>query len=125
LWAPLDGGTATASRAAPALVNVTGPFQFRAEAVGKPERSGQSVQLKGTGRFNGRPGYRFKLEASPGNGQPGAADRLRLRISHTDAATRAEIVDYDNGADAAPAAARTFTVADSTLVTQGKLRLAQ
>jgi hypothetical protein len=126
LWAPLDGGSASASpAAAPALVNVTGPFQFRAEAVGKPERSGQAVQLKGTGRFNGRPGYRFKLEASPGNGQPGAADRLRLRISHTDAATRAEIVDYDNGTEAAAAAARTVKTSDSTLVTQGKLRLAQ
>jgi hypothetical protein len=125
VWAPLDGGTATASRAAPALVNVTGPFQFRAEAVGKPERSGQSVQLTGTGRFNGRPGYRFKLEASPGNGQPGAADRLRLRISHTDAATRAEIVDYDNGVDASAAMARTSKAPDGTLLTQGKLRLAQ
>lgn len=126
IWAPLDARPAAASRvAAPALVNVTGPFHFSAEVVGQPEQNGQSIRLNGTGRFNGRAGYRFNVDASPGDDQHGGADRLRLRISHTDAATKAEVVDYDNAADAAPIAAQMVNSADRMLVTQGKLRLAK
>jgi hypothetical protein len=139
VWAPLDANPAAASRASAApVVTVTGPFHFSAEVVGKPERDGQSVRLGGTGRLDGRPGYRFLVEASPGDAERGAADRLRVRISHTDAATKAELVDFDNGiavatsaapasaTTAAPAAARTsVNAADGTLVTQGSLRLAE
>jgi hypothetical protein len=143
VWAPLDANPAAASRptAAP-FVTVTGPFHFSAELVGKPERDGQSVRLGGTGRLGGRPGYRFLVEASPGEAERGAADRLRIRISHTDPATRAELVDDDNGIDVAPAAAPNSAItaapaaaqaaartsvnaADGTLVTQGSLRLAE
>jgi len=126
IWAPLDARPAAASRvAAPALVNVTGPFHFSAEVVGQPEQNGQSIRLNGTGRFNGRAGYRFDVEASPGDDQHGGADRLRLRISHTDAATKAEVLDYDNAADAAPIAVHMVNTAERMLVTQGKLRLAK
>jgi uncharacterized membrane protein len=143
VWAPLDANAAAASRASAApLVTVSGPFHFNAEVVGKPERDGQSVRLGGTGRLDGRPGYRFLVEASPGRAQRGGADRLRVRISHTDAATKAELVDFDNGIAAAPAAAPNSAImvappaaqapaqtpanaADGTLVTQGGLRLAE
>jgi hypothetical protein len=96
------------------------------------------VRLGGSGRLDGRPGYRFQVEASPGDPQRGAAARMRVRISHTDAATKAELVDYDNGIDVAPAAApgsaptaapaavrTSLNAADGTLVTQGGLRLAE
>jgi uncharacterized membrane protein len=133
VWAPLAASPAPAARsgAAPVLT-VSGPFHFRADAVGKPERDGQLVRLSGTGRLDGRAGYRFSVEASAGGAQGGAADRLRVRISHTDAATRAELVDYDNGIDAAPTAAATAvraaartpgTGVDGTLLTEGFLRL--
>ena len=128
IWAPLDARSAAASGVAtpaPALVNVTGPFHFSAEVVGQPEQNGQSIRLNGSGRFNGRAGYRFNMEASPGDDQRGGADRLRLRISHTDAVTKAEVVDYDNAADAAPTAAHMVNAVDSMLVTQGTLRLAK
>lgn len=139
VWAPLDANFAHAAAAgarAPAapVVTLTGPFHFRADAVGKPERNGQSVRLAGTGRLDGRPGYRFSVEASPGNVQRGTPDRLRVRISHTDAATKAELVYYDNGTDAAPAAASAAAGAvargpanavDGTLLTRGSLRLAE
>jgi hypothetical protein len=126
VWAPLDAHPAAAARAtAPGVVTVTGPFHFRAEVVGTPEWNGQSVRLGGAGRFNGRPGYRFHVEASPGDAQRGAAGRMRLRISHTDPMTKAEVVDYDNGVDMASKMARTSSAADGTLVTEGKLRLVQ
>jgi hypothetical protein len=122
VWAPLAGG----SRGAAASFEVSGPFQFSADAVEKPDRSKESLLLRGTGRLNGRTGYRFSALAQP---QPGGQDRLRLRISHTDAATRAEVVDYDNGplamTPAAPGMAGTAASADRTLVIQGKLQLAQ
>jgi uncharacterized membrane protein len=143
VWAPLDANPAATSRASAApVVTVSGPFHFKAEVVGKPERDGQSVRLGGTGRLDGRPGYRFLAEASPGDAQGGGAGRLRVRISHTDAATKAELVDFDNGIDAAPAAAPSSATmvaptaaqaaartpsnaADGALVTQGSLRLAE
>ena len=87
------------------------------------------MRLDGTGRFNGRTGYRFNVDATPGSGQPGSADRLRLRISHTDAATSAEVIDYDNGTanetSMASAAVRIANVSDDTLHSNGKLRLVQ
>ncbi|QOL48659.1 hypothetical protein LPB04_17070 [Massilia litorea] len=130
VWAPLDANPGAGARAAAApVVTLTGPFHFRADAVGKPERNGQSVRLAGTGRLDGRPGYRFSIEAGPGDAGRGAADRLRVRISHTDAATRAELVDYDNGPGTASmaslAAARApVDAADGTLVARGSLRIA-
>lgn len=116
VWAPLEGATAASG-----LVQVSGPFHFVSDAVAQRERHGQSVRLAGSGRFNGRAGYRFAVEASPG--EAGNADRLRLRISHTDAATRAEVIDFDNGA-AAPAAAAASEAPQGTVVTAGQLRLA-
>jgi hypothetical protein len=149
VWAPLDANPAAAPRAGAApVITVSGPFHFNAELVGKPEGDGQSVRLAGTGRLDGRPGYRFLVEASPGDARRGAADRLRVRISHTDAASKTELVDFDNGIAAAPAATRNSAMlaaapaapaaqaaqaaawtganaADGTLVTQGSLRLAE
>ena len=132
VWAPLDANASSA--AAGPVLTVSGPFHFRADAAGKPERNGQSVRLSGSGRLDGRPGYRFSVEASAGEAQGGAAGRLRVRISHTDAATKAELVDYDNGIDPAPTASATAAPAaarapangtDATLLTEGFLRLSE
>ena len=58
------------------------------------------------------------LDAVAGVATQGAgADRLRVRVTHADAATGAEVVDYDNGARGTAAGA------DRTIVTEGALAL--
>ena len=71
--APLQAhaGTGATGQAA-GVVNVRGAFQFRAKNVDESEVNGQSVRLNGAGRFNGRTGYRFNVDATPGSDQPGS-----------------------------------------------------
>jgi hypothetical protein len=71
--------------------------------------------VEGTGRLNGRPGYRFLMEA-----EDGETARLRVRISHVDTASGAELPDYDNGA---PDQGRAATGIDRTVVPQGWLKV--
>ena len=118
LWAPLDGAS---QRAGAAGVMLSGPFQFRSEQVTSVSREGPLARVSGTGRFNGRAGYRFILEAQDGGSQNGATDRLRVRITHVDATTDTDVVDYDN---AAPAKLRAATPArDLSAVDDGSLTL--
>jgi hypothetical protein len=122
LWAPLGGAALAKSgnaQAAAPFVGLDGPFHFRSDQVGPPARDGQTVRLEGSGRLNGRPGYRFLLEAIHGSqAQPGG-DRMRVRVSHTDA-NGADAVDYDNGGGAA---ARTMGAPDRTVVERGAITL--
>lgn len=97
LWAPLGGAS---QRAGAAAVLLGGPIQFRSEHVESVSRAGPLARVSGTGRFNGRPGYRFTLEAQDGGSQDGAPDRLHVRITHVDATSNTEVVDYDNAAPA-------------------------
>jgi len=100
---------------------LSGPFQFRSELVASVNREGQLARVSGNGRFNGRAGYRFTLEAQDGGSQNGATDRLRVRITHVDATTDTDVVDYDN---AAPANLRAATPArDLSAVADGSLTL--
>ena len=118
LWTPL-GGSSQRPGAAGAMLS--GPFQFRSDQVASVSREGQLARVSGTGRFNGRVGYRFTLEAHDGGSQNGATDRLRVRITHVDATTDTEVVDYDN---AAPANLRAATSArDLSTVADGSLTL--
>lgn len=120
LWAPLDGAAPAAGAAAGAPVAwFSGPFRFRSEAVTRVTWTGEGrVRIEGTGRLDGRVGYRFRLEAVDGGAVQGARlDRLRLRVTHADAATGAEVVDYDNEATPPPAGA------DRTVVVEGGLTL--
>lgn len=105
LWTPLG----EASAAGAPVVRFVGPFQFLSEAVTHATSTGMQARVEGTGRFNGRTGYRFVIEAVAGGATEGA-DRLRVRVTHADAATGAQVVDYDNGAD-------------RTVVTEGGLAL--
>jgi hypothetical protein len=83
-------------------------------------RDGAQVRLEGTGRYNGRAGHRFVIDAVDGGGK--AAGRLRVRISHRDAAG-AEVLDYDSaglarnraGIAAAAAAAEGLAPVDGVL----------
>ena len=124
LWAPLAAaraGTADIPAAGTPVFRLAGSFRFESDHVGAPARNGGVVRLEGTGRFNGRAGYRFLAEASDGAGigQAGA-DRMRVRISHGDPAG-AEVVDYDNGPAPADALSPAATATDRTRLAQGDL----
>jgi probable HAF family extracellular repeat protein len=125
LWAPLakDAG----SKARP-VVMLSGPFQFRSETVLASGAGRGRARLSGSGRLNGRDGYRFVLDADAGSATQGA-DRLRVRVTHSDPITGADVTDYDNGAPApASARARAAPAAPAyaaTIVREGALRLRQ
>jgi len=121
LWAPLGSGSRDKASAGNAAVVFSGPFHFRSDQVTASAAAGQPVRVAGTGRFNGRAGYRFVLEAHDGGDtQSASPDRLKVRVTHVDAVTGAEVVDYDNGAAAATRAA---AAPDRTVVAEGGLRL--
>ncbi|MBP1202866.1 hypothetical protein JOD97_000880 [Duganella sp. 1411] len=118
LWAPLGSGAA----AGEPVVSLSGPFQFRSDQM-TTTASGHRARVEGTGRLNGRDGYRFVVEASGGEGAgaTGAGpDRLRVRVTHVDAVTGAEALDYDNGARAGGNA---VAAPDRTAVAAGGLTL--
>lgn len=99
LWVPLDGNAAAGgSRPGVPFVRLGGPIRFDSEQVAAPARDGVRVRVEGTGRLNGRPGYRFRLETVDEASRADAAAQLRVRVSHVDAG--GEHVDYDNAAPA-------------------------
>ena len=108
LWAPLGNSASGGS----ASVILSGPFHFRSDQVSTATAAGQQARVEGTGQLNGRRGYRFLLEAWDGGAKSGASpDRLRVRVTHADAATGAQVADFDNGTP------------DRTIVVEGKLSL--
>lgn len=120
LWAPLDGATPPDGAGAGTPVAwFSGPFDFRSEAVTRAAKAGEGrARIEGTGRLDGRAGYRFVIEAVDGGAAQGARlDRLRLRVTHADPTTGADVVDYDNEAAEPPAGA------DRTVVVRGGLTL--
>lgn len=146
LWTPL----AKASGTARPVVTLCGPFLFRADQVSKASASAEQIRVEGSGSFNGRPGYRFQLDARPAaSGQAGSKGQLRVRLSHQDGRTGAEVLDYDNGAPpgstgpstamstatstatsttmsqtmSTASSARTTTARDGTALSEGSLRL--
>lgn len=109
-WSPL-GSTLQSDndrreRGRPAVL-LQGPFTFESDRVSSAVRNGQQIRIEGTGRFDGRTGYRFLVDAIDGKGNnPSDADRMRVRISHLDQ-TGKEVLDYDSApaAKAGPVAA--------------------
>ncbi|MFC5478308.1 hypothetical protein [Massilia suwonensis] len=99
LWAPL-GDTRGAGKAGEnAALVLHGPFAFRSDSVAVTGRAGATLRLEGTGRYNGRAGYRFQLDAADGDNARGGRDQMRVRISHVDAAGT-EVLDYDSAGTA-------------------------
>ena len=86
---------ASASKAA-VEVNVAG-LALRSSQVEAVTLDGSRVQYSGQASVNGRANYRFTLTATSG-AKTGGKDRLHVRIAHIDPRTKAEVVDYDNGA---------------------------
>jgi probable HAF family extracellular repeat protein len=88
-------GTAAAPGAKPLLVFSTGRFGFRSEDFKPVAVQGGSIRFEGSGRVNSAGSYRFSLTTAAGTA---AAGRFGLKIWHTDPATQAQVVDYDNQA---------------------------
>lgn len=102
-------GKATFSFLAPATVGAkaadaraglgfdTAGLSFRSTDIRLVGKEGAWAQFAGSGSVNGKAGYLFfmatRAGAVAGNGEPG---RFGLKIWHTDPATNAEVVDYDN-----------------------------
>ena len=98
------------SRYAKGATAPTGATQFRFQTANLLFRSdaydwlvvaGARAQYKGTGTYNGRPGYKFLLTAVDGAlyAEGEGADRFRIKIWHTDRETSSDVVDYDNQTD--------------------------
>jgi probable HAF family extracellular repeat protein len=88
-------GTPTAPGAKPLLVFSTGRFGFRSEDFKPVAVQGGSIRFEGSGRVNSAGSYRFSLATTAGTAD---ASRFFLKIWHTDPATGAQVVDYDNQA---------------------------
>lgn len=91
-------------KAAPRLVFSGTGLQFSSEDIRMVKQSG-ARGFAGSGTLNGRGGYRFSLDTAAG--ATGATGRFGLKIWHTDPASGAAVVDYDNaGANGAGSAFR-------------------
>jgi probable HAF family extracellular repeat protein len=113
LWLPLGGSSPSASTGSSprgAFVGLDGPFHFESEQVAAPARDGRLVRVEGTGRLNGRPGYRFLVEALDDGGQQPAGTTMRVRVTYADS-SGSESVVYDTRA---AAARRAVGVADTS-----------
>ena len=114
--APHDAGIARFSfRSSDDVVQGSGKAAIRFSAPGIEFDSGgydalahdpARVRYEGSGALNGRPGYRFALSVAR-DGATADASRIHVRITHRDAVTGAEVLDYDNAIDGASAAAGT------------------
>jgi probable HAF family extracellular repeat protein len=72
-------------------------LSFRSESYDWLVVDGARAQYKGSGRLNGRAGYKFKLTAVDGALLAKARrDRFRVKIWHFDTARNADVIDYDN-----------------------------
>jgi len=81
------------AKAAPRLsLNGTG-LQFSSEDIRMVKQS-KARGFEGSGSLNGRSGYRFSLNTAAG--ATGTTGRVGLKIWHTDPASGAVVVDYDN-----------------------------
>jgi len=100
-----DAGSARPGAGQAAVeVNVAG-LALRSTAIDALAVNGKRVQVSGVGTVNGKANYRFTL-STVADSKSGAGDRVRVRISHFEPGTKAEVVDYDNGASPANGAAQ-------------------
>ena len=81
------------TRAAATLRFQASALNFHSERMARVAAQGGKQQFEGSGTVNGRGDYRFRLGVTAG---PGQAQRFGLKIWHVDAASGAEVVDYDN-----------------------------
>lgn len=88
---------------------------FRSARYESLSVAGRRVQYQGSGTINGKGDYKFLLAAVDGSTSKAVRhSRLRLKIWHVDARSKAEVVDYDN-----QPAARTLAAAGDGSVIGG------
>jgi hypothetical protein len=90
-------------------------LNFRSQDLRLLGRQGAQQVFVGSGMVRGAGGYQFRLATSAtgaGNGQ----GRFALKIWHTDPASKAEVVDYDN--TRAPAGVEAGRVTDGVVVVE-------
>jgi len=109
-------------------VSVAG-LALRSTAIDTLAVNDNRVQLSGVGTVNGKANYRFTLSTVAGS-KRGDKDRVRVRIAHVDPGTKAEVVDYDNGASPAADAVQGRTGggslhAEGSVILGGSLSLSQ
>jgi probable HAF family extracellular repeat protein len=95
LAAPLESACGNTQ---PFTFELQGRVAFKGERLERVSRSGNTVHLEGTGTLDGRPGYRFSIDATDGQhgGAPGT-DRLAVRIEDTkpaSAGVRLPVLNY-------------------------------
>ena len=98
MWVPLASNAAPAASGPKGVggsVRLGGPFRFDSEQVGPASSDGRMYRVDGTGRWNGRPGYRFRLDVAGQAAPSGDGARLRLRVLHADR-SGSDVVDYDS-----------------------------
>lgn len=72
---------------------------FRSAGYESLSVAGNRVQYQGSGTINGKGSYKFLLAAVDGSTSKSAREsRVRLKVWHVDAKSKAEVVDYDNQA---------------------------
>ena len=97
----LESGAGT-----PFTFQLLGRTAFRGEQLDRVTHEGDTVRLEGTGRLNGRAGYRFVIDASAGGGSAGASPgRLWVRIIEADPAGGAGRAVFEAGGKAHTGAA--------------------
>jgi probable HAF family extracellular repeat protein len=96
-------------------------LNFRSQDLRLLGRQGAQHVFVGSGtiggKFGGAGGYQFRLStmaATAGNGSANGQGRFALKIWHTDPASKAEVVDYDN--TRAPAGTEAGRVAEGSIV---------
>jgi hypothetical protein len=97
-WVPLKANAASVAsgiKAATPFLRLGGALRFDSEQVDSANSNGHVYSVAGNGRLNGRPGYRFRLEAADDAVQSDGGARIRLRVLHT-APGGNDVVDYDS-----------------------------
>lgn len=127
LWVPFGGSSSSAStgsQSSTPYIRLGGPFRFESEQVAAPTREGQLVRVEGSGRLNGRPGYRVLVEALDGNGQPAAGSKVRVRVMRAGSSGGDGVV-YDTRAAATMPTPGVAAAAGMAKVARGWLSLSR
>ncbi|MEW6760780.1 MAG: PKD domain-containing protein [Pseudomonadota bacterium] len=99
-----------------------GKTAFRAEQLDKVRVEGNRVWLEGVGQLDGRPGYRFAIDATAGDGAA-QASRMAVRITQADPKGGAQHLVFQTGEDRQAAQAEQAQAGQAGVLRQGSIRI--
>lgn len=104
--------------------DLLGNTTFRAEKLDKVRVEGQRVWLEGEGRLDGRPGYRFAIDATAGDGAA-QASRMAVRITQADPKNGQRLVFQagEESQSGQAAQAQAGTASQAGVLRQGSIRI--